>query len=323
MTVPPVPRPRTRRAAVVAAAIAALLLPACAGADEGSAGGDGGATAPGTGGSTAPGTGGSSAPGTGGASGLPAPYGEPVMSRIALEPRCEGGTATDRPETQISLPDAPRGADGRTAMPSTATASTRRADSAVHAVRAVHAAHATSPRTFIPPADGVVEQVAVDVVSPPTDPVLELVITLTGPGGEPRYEAETARIWFRPANDEGPNRGFVVVDGEIVDPVPFDKPLVVSPAGGTTRIEVAPYGCPTDPPPPTTAGDPSPVLIAEPLPDGDYLMVVEGTAEPVERQDDDPGLYTSWAVEPMPVTVTDGVVSGVGYDGPNAEEEQG
>ena len=174
---------------------------------------------------------------------------------------------------------------------------------------------APGPRTLIPPQDGVITDVAVDLVSEPTDPTFAVDITLTGPDDAAEYTSEFASVSFLSVDSEQRWVGLPLVDGELGRSVPFDEPLTVTSDGSTGRIEVVPVACPTE----------DGTWTVEPLPDGEYDLSIFGTAEAlgeVELDDDDPnstGYFIGvWGQELTRVSVADGIISGIGYDGENA-----
>lgn len=285
---PPLPRGAVRhRRTLLVAALGVGLLAGCAGTDAGTEG-------PGTAG---PGTGGSGTGGSGGTEDLPAPYGDALTFSGSADSLCHVPT-NQVADIYVSGPDPtdPR-PDHRVV----------RASGPANGARA-HAATAPAPRTLVPPDEGVVEEVAVEVVSVPDDPILELEITLTGPEQDHPYLTESVSISFLTEGDDQRWVGFAANDGELTRNVPLDEPITPSPDGTSTRLEVVPVACPD-------AGEDA---TAVPLADGAYEMSIFGVAEAAETADEDSEGLTVWGQERTPVTVTDAVVEGIGYSGPNA-----
>ncbi|MGO1834412.1 MAG: hypothetical protein ACTH0C_07075 [Actinomycetaceae bacterium] len=169
-------------------------------------------------------------------------------------------------------------------------------------------------RTMVPGQPGAITDVTVETVSEPTDPTFAVDITLAGPDDEAEYTAEYAHVSFLSVDSEQAWVGFPLVDDELRGRVDFDEPITVTSEGATGRLEVVPVACPT--------GDGT--WTVEPLPDGDYELSIYGTADALGEvePDDDPGYSTPvfgvWGQERTRVTVADGVISGIGYDGENA-----
>lgn len=171
-------------------------------------------------------------------------------------------------------------------------------------------------RTMIPGQPGAITDVRVELVAEPTDPTFTVDITLTGPDDDAEYTADYAYVSFLSVNSEQAWVGFPLVDGELDGRVDLDEPITVTSEGATGRLEVVPVACPTD----------DGTWTVEPLPDGEYELSIYGTADAlgeVELEDeDDPGydmpVFGVWGQERTLVTVTDGVISGIGYDGENA-----
>jgi hypothetical protein len=169
-------------------------------------------------------------------------------------------------------------------------------------------------RAMVPGQRGAITDVTVELVSEPTDPTFAVDITLTGPDDEAEYTAEYAHVSFLSVDSEQAWVGFPLVDDELRGRVNFDEPITITSDGATGRLEVVPVACPTD----------DGTWNVEPLPDGEYDLSIYGTADALGEvePDDDPGydmpVFGVWGQERTRVTVADGVISGIGYDGENA-----
>ncbi|MGC5628232.1 hypothetical protein ACPYO6_08305 [Georgenia sp. Z1344] len=168
---------------------------------------------------------------------------------------------------------------------------------------------APSPRSRIMPDEGIVEEVGVEVVSDPGDPVLRLEITLTGPERDDPYLTESLSVSFLTTDDDQRWVGFAAHDGELTQRLPLDEPIAPSPEGTTTTVEVVPVACPD--------GDAT-SFTADPLADGSYDLSIFGSLAPAEEPEDGRTGHAMWGQDHTRVTVTGGVVDGAGYDGPNS-----
>ncbi|MGC5615447.1 hypothetical protein [Georgenia sp. Z1491] len=309
---PSLPRGTVRhRRTVLVAALGVGLLAGCAGTDT-----EPGTEGPGTGGSEGTGTEGTGTqgPGTGGSSlteDLPAPYGDALIFSSSAESLCHVPT-NQVEDIYVNGPDPTDLWHDHGGVRASGPAHAASAHAATAQAPTAHAATAPAPRTLILPDEGVVEEVSVEVVSAPDDPILELEITLTGPEQEQPYLTDAVSVSFLTPDDDRRWVGFSAHDGELTRTIQLDEPIAPSPGGTSTRVQVVPVACPTD-------VEEDAEFTAQPLADGTYTMTVFGSAQLAEGPEDDERTgHAMWGQEQTTVTVTDAVVEGIGYSGENA-----